>query len=532
MDFNALLVAGIDQNKYSTYTFNMFMVNKSNKMLMKPALLLSVLPQLALAAMMTNNISGVGPQGKIKPWICIQDQSGNVGLKLAPQQSGDANKASGNLYYAGATIRFDGCDAANTYLGYVGFSISASGPNAIASYQAPDGVHVTYAQPNIDAQGRVSGAIKYTPIQTNANFIPAEPARHWLFAGINLSGLEFGKTIDPVVVPNLSQQDSAAKNSDLNDSEAFIKAGMNTVRVPISWGYVQLDGAGKGELNLEYYENYIKPLLQTLTHAQVYTIIDLHAYMRYSKFGEQYSGCGATGKCPDGTLIEDEQAYQSVWGKLATLIQQDPEINKNYILFDLMNEPVGVSGDKVFTIQASVIKMLRANKFAGYILVEGNNWSGLHSWLSTPWTGANNQTYCNGSLFTRENFAKAGITDLSKIVINVHQYLDSDYSGTHDDCLQDLTSEGPNGFNLQAFVDYLQKNQLNAMVTEFGVGKNSASCSAPLNQFLHYLQDNSASNHKNGFLGWAVWSTGHGWGDYNLRVKPDSYSMQILQDYL
>ena len=337
---------------------------------MKPLLLLTLFSSCTFAAMMTNNINGVGPSGRIRPWICLQNQNGTVTLTLAPGQSGDANKASGNKYYAGATLRFDGCDSANTYLGYVGFSISDAGNNAISAYQAPEGVHITYATPNIDNQGRVTGAIRYTPIQTNFNFLPAEPARNWLFAGINLSGLEFGKSIDPLVVPNLSQEDSSLSWSDLSDTEAFIKSGMNTVRLPISWGYIQLDGAGKGDLNLDYYTNYIRPLLQTLTHAKVHVILDLHAYMRYSTFGEQYSGCGSSGPCPDGTLIADEQAYLSVWGKLAKLIQQDPEINKDYILFDLMNEPVNAPEDKVFTIQASLIKMLRADKFDGYILLD------------------------------------------------------------------------------------------------------------------------------------------------------------------
>jgi len=65
-------------------------------------------------------------------------------------------------------------------------------------------------------------------------------------------------------------------------------------------------------------------------------------------------------------------------------------------------------------------------------LFEGNSWSGLHSWITEHWTGTDGKTYSNATLFTRDNFKKAGITDLSKILINVHQYLDSDYSGTHD----------------------------------------------------------------------------------------------------
>ena len=51
--------------------------------------------------------------------------------------------------------------------------------------------------------------------------------------------------------------------------------GMNTIRLPLSWGYLQLGGVGLGQINLGYYDNYIRHLLQTLTHAHVYTILDL-----------------------------------------------------------------------------------------------------------------------------------------------------------------------------------------------------------------------------------------------------------------
>ncbi len=498
----------------------------------KLAVFLMSCSSLVFSAQMTNAIQGVGPQGSVRPYICIQNAAGHVSLSLSPGASGDANAASGNPYYAGASLRFGGCGTDNSYLGYVGFTINNSGNNAVSSYSPPNGVHVEYVNPSIDSKGRVSGSIAYTPIKVNSTMHQALPAKNWLFAGINLSGLEFSKTIVPFVIPNLSMIDSNTLNSDLHDTEAFIDAGMNTVRVPVSWGYLQLDGPGIGPINQAYYENYVRPLLQTLTQAKVHTIVDLHAYMRYSKFGEQYAGCGPDGPCPDGTMILDEKAYQSVWGQLMSLIQNDEAIDKAYILADLINEPVGVPDDKVFTIQASLIRMLRNQGFEGYILVEGNSWSGLHSWTTEQWTGKNGQTYSNANLFTRAHFLKAGIQDLSKILMNVHQYLDSDFSGTHETCQQNLDSTGPNGFNLNAFVDYLTENQLQAIVTEFSAGRNASSCREPLVKFMTYLKDNAAKNKNHGFVGWTIWATGHGWGDYNLRVKPTSYHMPILQEVL
>ena len=491
-----------------------------------------MIPGLSWAANVTNSISGVGPDGSIKPYFCIQ-KNGIVTLVLAPGKSGDGNAASGDAYYVGGSLRFNGCTDNDSYLGYLSLSVSQAGPNSISGYTPPVGVHVTYANQKINNNGNLTGAITFTPIEINSSLVKASDSiPTWTYAGINLSGLEFSTVVNPVVIPNLSLVDQNTSNSDLANTSAFIEAGINTVRVPVSWDYLQMDGAGVGSISKEYYDNFVQPLLVTLTQAHVHTIIDLHAYMRYSIYGQQYSGCGASGPCPDGTLVLDSSAYQSVWGQLVELIQADTAINMDYVMLDLMNEPVYVPDDKVLTIQADIITYLRNKNYNGPILVEGNTWTGLHSWTTEQWTGSDGKVYTNATLFTRDNFTKAGVSDLSNIIINVHQYLDSDYSGTHDTCLQDLTTTGSNGFNLDAFVTYLKDNQFKAMVTEFGAGTDSSSCTTPLNQFVQYMKDNTATNKEYGFLGWTIWSTGHGWGAYNLLVTPTSYQMGVLSTYL
>lgn len=492
----------------------------------------SICAYSATKTTITNNITGVGPKGSVKPYICIQDKNGAVTYSLAPGSSVNATAYSGNEYYTGATVRFGGCNTDNTYLGYIGISFGSS---MSMTYKAPEGIHIIYANPVINSSGQITGEIRYTAISPNFDLFTSQLSQYsdLPFVGINLSGLEFGKVIDPVVVPNLSPEDASGKYSDLSEIQSFLSTGMNTARVPISWGFLQLDGAGKGQLNMAYYDSYIKPLLETLTSAHVNTIVDLHAYMRYSEFGKEYAGCGKEGKCPDGTLVLDSSAYEDVWSKLYTLIKQDPKINMNYIMLDLVNEPVNVPDDKVFTIQANVIKKLREQGYQGYILIEGNAWSGLHSWATATWKSTDgNTTYSNATLFTRDNFVKAGITDLSKIIINVHQYLDNDYSGTHNQCLTDLKTTGSDGFNLNAFVEYLKANRLKAMVTEFGAGTDTQTCTSALTDFMNYLKENAAKNNESGFIGWTVWSTGHGWGEYNLRVTPSSYQTQILNNYL
>lgn len=519
--------------------------------------------QLSHASIIANQITGVGPKNDpMHPVLCLQEAGLPVdkivvhpGCDLAKGASSDGEKCSLSPYYVGGAIRFTGqdknpCSNKNIYLGYLDFKIwpaKDKKPAQLNEYQVPKEIHINLKNLSIDSEGRVTGQIVYTPIDTNLNLPKAQSnPSNWDFVGVNLSGLEFSNSINPYTVPNLSLLDSidpkAKINSDLSEITAFIQSGMNAIRVPISWGFLQLEGAGMGELNDNYFDSYVRPILQSLTHAGVYTMLDLHAYMRYSKFGKEVSGCfPGIAKCPDGTVVEDSKAFEDVWLKLYALIKNDPKIDMNYIMFDLMNEPTydkeddlkKVPGDFVFTVQANLIKKLREAGFKGYLLVEGSKWSGLHSWDQTWTSPKDGKTYSNAILFSRENFAKAGITDLSKILINVHQYLDEDFSGTHDICRQDIDSVGKDGFNLDIFAKWLETNKLKAMVTEFGTGRNETSCQPMLNKFLQYMQKNSSQGKDYGFSGWTAWSVGHGWGDhYELRIKPDSYHMSVMKNYL
>ncbi len=495
--------------------------------------LIWVLAATSHAAIITNAIQGTGPNGIIRPYLCLQNADGVVTLALAPDQSGDANLASGHPNSVRAHLRFDGCDTKYEDLGALEIAIGQDITTpSVLNYTAPDGIHIAYINANMNAQGKIMGNIVYTSIQANFNLSPAKSAQHAMFTGINLSGLEFGQTVLPSTIPNLSQQDANTPYSDLADTQAFIQAGMNTVRIPISWNYLQWNGPGRTIINQDYYTNYIKPLLETLTAAKVHTILNLHCNMHYAKYGQHDASCPQYGYCPSGTLILDESAYTYVWGQLWHQIQQDSAINPDYLLLDLVNAPVHIPDDKVFTIQTTLIKQLRQNGFPGYILVQGNAGSELHNWTTHQWVGQDGQSYSNASLFTRANFLEAGISDLSKILINVRQYLDEGYQGTHPDCLQDLSTTGPNGFNLDAFAQYLQENQLQAIVTAFGVGKDACACASPLTQFMTYLQQHAAGNQPFGFVGWVIWGAGHAWGDYPLRFTSDSEVMKVLQPFI
>lgn len=460
------------------------------------------------AANFTNAIQGVGPLGMHRPYLCLQNPDTNTILSLAPDQTADISLAIGSSDFAMAHLRFEGCNLNNEDLGSITFNIHS---NLITKYTSPKGRHISYINANITDQGKIMGNIVYTPIQANFNLIPPKSRQPFHFAGVNLSGLEFGHTILPSTIPNLSQEDSETRYSDLKDIQTFLQMGINTVRIPINWTYLQWNGPGRTIINQEYYSNYIKPLLETLTSAKVHVILDIHSNMHYAIY-DQESHCPQHGYCHAGTLILDESAYVYVWGQLWQLIQQDVNINLDYLIFDLANAPLHVPDDKVFTIQVALIKQLRSHGFPGYIIVQGNAGSELCTWMTHQWIGQDGQTYSNASLFTRDNFYQAGITDLSKILIGVHQYFDTHYKES----------------NLEAFSHYLENNQLRALIVDFGMNQDPTE----FTQFMNYVQRNLADKTSFGFMGWVLWGAGHAWENDAVRVTPTSYIMRILDPYV
>ena len=496
----------------------------------------------------TNMLTGFGKVGTTGyestiPVLCFQNGQGQVTsppLTYSNSYSGSQIAAySGNQYYAGATIHAGGCDQNNNpYLGYIDFNLSPNGATTFKSYQNNSVLHMNFNNLTVDANGNLTGTPTYSPITSNLNDSTLKPTavtRKLPYLGVNLSGLEFSTVINTATVPDLSQADaeSQVKYSDLANMRQFVSAGLNTVRVPISWSFLALGGADDYTLNMAYWTNFVQPLLETLTSSGIYTILDLHTYMHYSWMGSQISGCNpSVSQCPDGKLDTNPNDYVGIWKNIYGQISSDSNINQQYLMLDIVNEPAAASGEtltptQIYNAEIPVVNYLQAQHFPGKILIEGDGWSGLHSWTTT--TYADGKT--NAQVFSKANLQASGV-DTSNLLINVHQYLDSDFSGTQNSCqnVAALSSTGVNGFNLQAFADYLKSNGLQAIVTEVGAATSAASsCQATLKGFIDYLNTNAASESA-GFVGMTLWGAGHGWGSYNLYVDPTTYQFTTMMN--
>ena len=107
----------------------------------------------------------------------------------------------------------------------------------------------------------------------------------------------------------------------------------------------------------------------------------------------------------------------------------------------------------------------------------------------------------------------AGLKDPSdKIVYEMHQYLDSDGSGTSTACVS--TSIGKE--RITEATAWLKANKKKGIIGETAGGAN-AQCINALKGMLSCMEDNSDV-----WTGWLWWGAGPWWGDYMYGMEPPS----------
>lgn len=158
--------------------------------------------------------------------------------------------------------------------------------------------------------------------------------------------------------------------------------------------------------------------------------------------------------------------------------------------------------------QAAIDGIRAAGATTQYIFVEGNAYTGAWSWTDT-------------------NDNMKGLTDeQDKIVYEMHQYLDSDSSGTSETCVSSTIGKE----RLESATQWLKTNNKKAFLGEFAGGVNS-DCETAVKGMLSYMSENSDV-----WLGAEWWAAGPWWGTYMYSLEPTdgpAYStyLPILEEY-
>ncbi|KAF9267804.1 glycoside hydrolase [Marasmius fiardii PR-910] len=286
------------------------------------------------------------------------------------------------------------------------------------------------------------------------------------YFGVNESGAEFGNQN----IPGTLGKDYIWPAPSSIDY--FVGQGMNFFRVPFQLERLTPPATGiTGAFNTAYF-NDLQTTVNYITGKGAYVAIEPHNFLIYN-----------------GQTLSDTNAFQTFWKNLASHFASN-----NHVIFDLMNEPNSVAATQVAAMmQAGINGVRAAGATSQLILVEGTSWTGAWTWISSG----------NGDAF------KSLKDPNNNFAIEMHQYLDSDGSGTSATCVSSTIGRE----RLAAATTWLQQNKIRGFLGEIGAGSNSDCIAAVFDGLCSIAQSGA-------WIGVSWWAAGPWWGDYFQSIEP------------
>ncbi len=282
------------------------------------------------------------------------------------------------------------------------------------------------------------------------------------YKGVNLSGLEFGNGVG---VYDRDYTMPARSSYDYWGQQVH----SNVVRLPFTWERLQPQLGGALD------QNYLSYLKNSVSYAKangITLILDLHNYARYN-----------------GQVVTSAQ-LTDVWTKLGNEFKGDSSVWLN-----LMNEPHDISATQWAGISQQTLNALRASGINNKILISGTSWSGAHSWNAS------------GNAAAYANFKDP----LNNYAYDVHQYLDSDSSGTSATAIP-----GSGSTRLVDITSWAESTGQKLFLGEAGVADNAQS-QAEMSAMIKYME-----SHSGAWLGFTLWGGGPWWPDnYIFEINPN-----------
>ena len=305
--------------------------------------------------------------------------------------------------------------------------------------------------------------------------------------GVNIAGAEFAGQ----KIPGVADRDYFYPKPATIDY--FSSKGMNVIRVPFRWERMQ--PRLNGDLDPSEYRR-LADVVHRATARRLFVILDVHNYAAYRGV-------------PIGSQGVPVAAFADFWKRLADKFKKEPRVG-----FGLMNEPKGLPTETWLAAANAALAQIRAAGARNLVLVPGNGWTGAHSWFSNGY-GTPNAAVMLGVKDPADNY-----------VFELHQYLDSNYSGTHPEC----KSERVGVTTLTAVTDWLRQHRKRGFLGEFGAGRDE-TCMAALDNMLGFIDKN-----RDVWLGWTYWAAGAWPPRYFTSVQPvngvDPPQMEVLLKHI
>jgi len=297
----------------------------------------------------------------------------------------------------------------------------------------------------------------------------AGPTSKFKFFGVNESGAEFGNNVIPGTLGTDYTWPAASSLS------YFVGKGFNFFRLPFLLERLCPPATGiTGAFDTHYFGN-LSATVSEITALGAYVAIEPHNFLIYN-----------------GANLASPSDFQTFWKNLATQFK-----GNSHVIFDLMNEPHVPTAEVVYEMmQAGVNGVRAAGATSQLILVEGTSYTGAWTWITSG----------NGAAFEK-------LTDPNNnVAIQMHQYLDSDGSGTSATCV----SNSIGASRLADATAWLKSTGFKGFLGEMGAGSNTACLQAVFGAICSMQQAGGV------WIGFSWWAAGPWWGDYIYSIEPPS----------
>jgi endoglucanase len=307
-----------------------------------------------------------------------------------------------------------------------------------------------------------------------------------LLLGVNLSGAEFGSNVPGTFGTDYTYPTHA-------EIDYYAGKGLSVIRLPFLWERLQRSEFGTLDATelarLDDVVNYA-------TSKGLKIEIEPHDY------GYGFGALIGSAQTPNS-------AFADFWSKLAQHFAANPRV-----IFGLMNEPHDQSASTWLGSANAAIAAIRGAGATQEILVPGSYWDGAWTWTSTD----------NAAV------VGAGVQDPGhNFAFEVHQYLDSDGSGTD----RRVVSSTIGVERLTAVTQWAEATGNRLFLGEVGVypDPNDSTSLTALDGMLTYMQQ-----HTDAWQGMTYWAGGPWWGDYMFSIEPqngaDKPQMTVLLRHL
>jgi endoglucanase len=309
------------------------------------------------------------------------------------------------------------------------------------------------------------------------------------------------------------------------NGQTFQSVGMNTVRLPFRWDYLfqkqtSIDNnITSAALESMVEPTYLKDLAQqinALMDQGNVVILDAHDYMQWNP------SAGASGGYSFGALVTEGQIAVIWTAIIDELDTAGVDITNPLLWYEISNEPNGISAANAYSLDVAGLAAIRKRVPNNKILVEGTSWSGLHAWFDSD----------NADAFQGLSQQDANVA------IAMHQYFDTDYSGTGDTC-SDTTSTLQS--TLTQLSTWMSTYGVDVILDEFGTPDGQEVCKDDVQSVLDSMASQAptsntaalSSNTGGHYLGWTVWNYSPVYKDVNFISAPDDDTItNIYLSYL